>query len=186
MGSFRIFEGHFVKNLFILALTIFVGWKLAESQTFHDFLTASQRSEIIGSFVGGLFFTSLFTTGPAAVALGTIARENALAMVALLGGAGAVIGDLILFRFFQGYLTEELFGLFGRVKNRRILWIFHLRVVRWFLIFVGAAIIALPLPDEIGLALMGLTRLRVKYLIPLSFVLNSSGIALVCLVTRAL
>lgn len=186
MGSFHIFESHLVKNLFILIATIVVGWRLAESQAFHDILTASRESEIIGSFVGGIFFTSLFTTGPAAVTLGTIARENSLLLVSLLGGAGAVIGDYVLFRFMKSYLTDELFALFGRRPRHRLGWLFRLKIFRWFFMIVGALIIALPLPDEIGLALMGFSRIKTGHLIPLSFALNSLGIALVGFVARAL
>ena len=58
--------------------------------------------------------------------------------------------------------------------------------MRWFLMGVGALIIALPLPDEIGLVMMGLSRMKARHLIPISFVLNSLGIALVGLVARAL
>ena len=185
MGSFRIFENHLVKNLFILGATILVGWRLAESEAFHRLLTASRESEIVGSLVGGVFFTSLFTTGPATVTLGLIAREASLPLVALLGGAGAVVGDYVLFRFMKRYLADELFGLFGKRGPRRLGWLFRLRIFRWFLMVLGALIIALPLPDEIGLALMGLSRIKTKQLIPLSFVLNSLGIALVGLIARA-
>ena len=186
MTKRAIFKSHLAKNLFILFATVAVGWFLSGSQAFHDLLTASRESEIVGSFVGGIFFTSLFTTGPAAVALGTIARENSLLLVALLGGAGAVIGDYILFRFMKNYLTDELFALFGRRPRHRLGWLLQLRMFRWVLMVVGALIIALPLPDEIGLAMMGLSRIKTKHLIPLSFVLNSLGIAFIGLIARAL
>lgn len=184
--QFRLFESHLLKNLLILVGTVTAGVLLARSGILERFLFRSVEWEIIGSFIAGMFFTSLFTTGPAAVALGTIAQENSIFIVAIAGGAGAVIGDLILLRFMKKYLTEELFALFGRVRPKRLRWLFHMRIFRWFFTFLGALIIALPLPDEIGLALMGLAHLKVRYLVPLSFALNTAGIFFVGLVARAL
>ena len=43
---------------------------------------------------------------------------------------------------------------------------------------LGAAIIASPLPDEIGLSLMGMSKTRVAVLIPVSFAMNALGICL--------
>lgn len=182
----RIFEGHLFKNLLVLAGTITAGVFLARSGILERVLLRSAEWELAGSFIAGIFFTSLFTAGPATVALGTIARENSIFIVAFAGGAGAVIGDLILLRFMKNYLTEEFFALFGRMRPKRLGWLFRMRMFRWFLTFVGALIIALPLPDEIGLALMGLAHLKAKYLVPLSFVLNTVGIFFVGLVARAL
>ena len=51
---------------------------------------------------------------------------------------------------------------------------------------LGALIIASPLPDELGLAMMGVARIKLRVLIPISLVLNFAGIVLIGLIANAL
>ena len=48
-----------------VGVAIVLGW----SGVFRTFFTATEGSRIFGSFVAGLFFTSVFTTASATVAL---------------------------------------------------------------------------------------------------------------------
>ncbi|OGG78335.1 hypothetical protein A3A36_01445 [Candidatus Kaiserbacteria bacterium RIFCSPLOWO2_01_FULL_52_12b] len=54
--------------------------------------------------------------------------------------------------------------------------IFRPRLFKWLIPFVGALIIASPLPDEAGLAMMGLSKMKTSVFIPISFALNFLGI----------
>jgi len=47
-------------------------------------------------------------------------------------------------------------------------------------------VVASPIPDELGLAMMGLSKMRTSLFVPVSLVMNSAGILLVGLVARAL
>jgi hypothetical protein len=51
---------------------------------------------------------------------------------------------------------------------------------------LGALIIASPLPDEFGLALMGISRMRALVLMPISFVMNALGIYCIIWMVHAL
>src|SRR3989304_3240061 len=53
---------------------------------------------------------------------------------------------------------------------------FRLRFFRWLIAFLGALVIASPLPDELGLMMMGFSKMRTLFFIPISFLLNSLGI----------
>ncbi len=77
---------------------------------------------------------------------------------------------------------EELIKKEGKRLDR----IFHLRFFRFFIPFIGALIIASPFPDEIGLAMMGIVKLEPKFLVPISFILNSIGILILLLVAQGL
>ena len=44
---------------------------------------------------------------------------------------------------------------------------------------IGAIIIASPLPDELGVSLMGMSQMKASRFILLSYILNSIGIFLV-------
>ena len=55
----------------------------------------------------------------------------------------------------------------------------HTKYFSWTLPVLGAVIIASPLPDEMGVGLMGISKLKTSQFILLSFVLNSIGIFII-------
>lgn len=174
------------RNILFLALGILAAFFLAKSGLVETFLAGTKEMAVLGSFFGGLFFTSIFTVAPATVVLGELAQTHSLYAIALIGGLGALIGDLILYRFLKSRLGDEVNLIINNSRNGRLRRIFHLRIVRWVLAFIGALIVASPLPDEIGLALMGISQLRLKALVPISFVFNTLGIFIVGLAARSL
>jgi hypothetical protein len=132
-----------------------------------------------------LFFTSLFTTGPALVVLADVMQVNGILIPALIGGIGAVIGDLIIFEFLKTHVTDELEQLLACPRRgSRLCLILNLRIFRWLMAFIGALVIASPLPDEVGLMLMGIVKLKPRYLIPISYALNVLGITTLGLAVR--
>lgn len=173
------------KDLFWVVISVLIAIFLAQTSLLNDLLSKTDEFKFFGSFVAGLFFTSLFTIAPAAVALAEIAQSNPIWLVALVGGIGAVVGDMILFLFIQDHIEEDLLGLLNGNKRRKLLSLFHLRMFRFVTPILGALVIASPLPDELGLAMMGLSKTRIGIVIPISFVMNFTGIVLLGMVARA-
>ncbi len=142
-----------------------------------DFVVhAFQDYYILSSFIAGIFFTSVFTLAPASVALVHIAQSAPIGGVVVWGGIGAMCGDLILFFFVRDRFTEDLKKIFPRSKMRHILQSFHLGFLKWIAPIVGALIIASPLPDEFGITLLGMSKIKLSLLIPVSIVMNMLGI----------
>ncbi len=133
---------------------------------------------IIASFFAGIFFTSAFTLGPATVALTHIASYTPIPTVALWGGLGALCGDLILFFFIRDRFTNDLMRALKPSFVKHVLHSLHFGFLKWLSPVIGALIIASPLPDELGVALMGLSKTRVAVLVPVSFAMNMLGIYL--------
>jgi len=104
----------------------------------------------------------------------------------LVHAAGAVCGDILLFHLFKNHVAKDVNTLIGLSKNNLLKNILHNRAFRWVGILVGALIISSPLPDELGIALMGLTKMEVKSFIPVSFTFNFFGIYLIGLASRLL
>ena len=175
-----------VRDLALVILSIFVAIILAKTGALQDLITSTQEMRFIGSFIAGIFFVSVFTVAPATVALGEIAQSNSVITVAILGGLGALIGDLIIFRFVKDRVSDHFYYLMRVSKSERLFSIFKLKLFRWIIPFVGALIIASPLPDEIGVAMLGLSKMKNSYFILLSFVLNSAGILIIGLIAKAL
>ncbi|MBI3114573.1 MAG: hypothetical protein HYZ07_01295, partial [Candidatus Harrisonbacteria bacterium] len=157
----------------IIVLSVIAAVLLAKTGALQSILTATREIEFVGSFIAGIFFTSIFTTAPAMVVLGQIAQANSPLPVALFGGLGALLGDLIIFRFVKDRLSEDMLSLLR--ERRRIRAILHRRFFRYLTMFLGTIIIASPLPDELGLALLGFSKVRMSLFVPFSFFANAAG-----------
>lgn len=173
-------------DLSIIAISIFVAGIFTQSDIIDKILTANENLYILKTFIAGLFFTSVFTTAPAVIALAKLGTLYSPFVVAIVGGLGALIGDYIIFNFIKGHISEDISFLLSRAKSRRIRHLFHFRFMRWSLAFIGALIIASPLPDELGLTLMGLSRMSTARFILISFTFNALGILAISFIARSL
>lgn len=138
----------------------------------------SNEIRFLGIFLAGFFWVSLFTAAPATVAIAELATRESLLEIAVIGGLGALVGDLLILSVIGNHVSPNLNRSLRRLMRRPFL--------HWFLPALGALIIASPFPDEIGLGLMGLAKTKQKYLLPLSFFLNALGILVIALAARAL
>ena len=176
-----------LNDLAIVYASVVIAVLFTQSGALGNILLATKGSLVLGSFVAGIFFTSIFTTIPAIVALGEISIHSSLVVTALAGGAGAVVGDLILFRFVRDRLSEHLMELLAHQGGRRRLRaLFHLRYFRFLTFLAGGFIIASPSPDEIGISLLGFSKMKTFYFIILSFCFNAIGIMIVGMTARTL
>lgn len=179
-------ENNLIRDLGIIALSFLVAIILVKTGIFKNILASTQEARFIGSFVAGILFVSVFTAAPATVALVEISQSNSLIITAIIGGLGALVGDLLIFHFVRSRLSED-FSYFIRIsKLKRLASIFKLKIFKWFIPLIGALIVASPLPDEMGLMMLGLSKMRIHVFIPLSFLLNSIGILIICLIAGAL
>lgn len=178
---------HLTRDIIIIFFSIVIAVLLLKSGILSELISSAQEIKFIGSIIAGLFFTSVFTVSIAAAVLGEIAAESqSVVQVALLGGLGAVIGDLVIFNFVKDSLTEDIEFLFDKIKNQGLISVFHHRLLRWLVPLIGALIIASPLPDELGISILGFAKLRTALFIPISFTFNFLGILIVGLIAKNL
>ena len=174
-------------DILIIVLSVFVAVLLVRTQMLSAFLASIDQTEIFGAFIAGMFFTSIFTTAPAIIALGEISLLHGMFMTALFGAMGSVLGDLIIFRFVRDRFSEHVSEiLMHRSIWRRFHFLFKRRLFRWMTFFMSGLILASPLPDELGIAVLGFSKMRIKYFVLFSFVFNFLGIVLIGLVARSL
>ena len=179
------YKNNLIKDISIVALSVLIAIILMKTGVLIDILASSKKLELFGSFIAGMFFTSVFTAAPATVVLAEIAQINSVIWVALFGGIGAMIGDLIIFRFIKNRLSEDILYLLKKSKSERLVPIFRLRIFRWSIAFLGALVIASPLPDELGLMMLGFSKMKTSLFIPISFLFNSLGILVIGLIAKA-
>ncbi len=173
-----------MRDLAIIIFSIVIAVILVRTGVINNLLTSTQELKFIGSFIAGIFFVSVFTAVPATVVFAEIAQSGSIFWTAFFGGIGALVGDLIIFRFIKDNLSDDFLYLIKKSKSERLISIFQLRLFRWLIPFVGALIVASPLPDELGLTMMGLSKMKTSLFIPVSFVLNSLGILVIGLIAK--
>lgn len=169
-----------------VVVSVFLAWFLISSGLLAELLAKTDAGKIAESFAAGFFFTSAFTIAPAAVVLAKLSATVSPFAVAFFGALGAMCGDLAIFLFIRDRLAEDIKGFFRGRAARRFLNSFHLGFWKWLAPLLGALIIASPLPDELGLSLLGLSRTRVAILLPLAFIMNFLGILAVAGITALL
>ena len=175
-----------IDDLFIIGMSIAFAVLLVKTNLLQFTLTSTREFEIIGSFIAGMFFTSLFTTAPAMVTLGELAAMHSPWVVAGIGALGAASIDTIIFLFFKDRLADHMEQFRKkREKKEKIKHLFHVHF-KWLPFIVGGLIIASPLPDELAIGLMGFSKMDLKPFIVASYVFNFIGILIIGLIARAL
>lgn len=175
------------RDLLIVTAAILAAIVLVESGMLDYFLSAVQEQYMLASFITGIFFTSAFTITPAAIVLVHIASEwQHPIIIALASGLGAMLGDAALFLFVRDVFAADLEYFLKARKMGRFIYYLRIGKFRWFAPVVGALIILSPLPDELGLTLLGFTRIPLWAVLGITFVLNSIGIYLLVILTAHL
>jgi uncharacterized membrane protein YdjX (TVP38/TMEM64 family) len=164
------------RNLFLIIVSIYTAIELYRTGAIETWVLSSLPHVVPGSFLAGMGFTSLFTLAPASVVLIEISHVYSPFVVALIGAAGAVLGDLFLFMFVRNSFSEGAMMLLNAPLRQRLRVLRHHPLLHWILPLTGALIIASPLPDELGLALMGFSKMDTRIFVPISYTMNFLGI----------
>jgi len=175
---------HLLQDVVFLVVIISLSVVAVKTGLAEAFVLSLGVSQWLGIILAGVFFTSIFTTAPAIALLSTFAETTSLPLLALLGGLGAVLGDYIIFRLVKDRITKDFEYLLSFSKRKRFTLIFRTRTFKYFAPFLGALIIASPLPDEMGVAMLGASKIKDKYFFLLSFLANGAGILVIGWIAR--
>lgn len=169
-----------LKDIIIIIFSIIVAILFIKTDVITHFLPNSDSSPIIGSLIAGFFFTSVFTTAPAIVALGEIASHSSVWTTAIFGTIGAILGDLVIFHFIKDRFASHINAALRHNKFRlKLKEFFQWKYMYWFTFLVGGLIIASPLPDEVGISMLGFQKIKTSWFILVSFIFNFIGIYLI-------
>ena len=183
-GQYKSGQNTLIQDLFFFTVSVIIAFWLIKSDSLASLLTdSSSQSAYLGAFIAGIFFTSVFTTTPAIVLLSKIAvYSGSPILVATFGAVGALMGDLIIFRFIHERLRSDVFSLVGKRWSDKLRHIFNKRIYHRYAPFVAAVIIASPLPDELGLAIIGMDERKFHSFELFTFVANFAGILIISLI----
>lgn len=174
----------FANTLLLLASLVLLFF-LMGSPVVRELIGAVGKWDYLGAFITGIFFTSTFTLAPAAVVLFSLAHVLSPFPLALSAGAGAMIGDYVIFRFVKDHLVREWIPVYCRIAGTPLGRVFSSPLFAWFAPVIGAFIIASPLPDELGVGMLGIARVKTWKMLLISFVFNVIGVFGIVLLARA-
>ena len=178
LNHFKWKRWHY-KNTTLLIFSLILFFLLAETPQVDSFIKQIGSLGYIGAFITGIFFVSTFTVAPAAVVLYHLADTLHPLEIAILAGLGAMVGDYIIFRFMKDRVFSELRPLFLKHGRPYIRILFRSPYFAWIVPIFGAFIIASPFPDEVGVGILSLSKIKRWQFFLLSLILNAIGIFLV-------
>lgn len=167
-------------------ISILIAIILAQNQDFKNWLLNLGSWEYIGALFAGMLFVSSFT---AAISITVIAimTENINPMaLGLIGGVGAVAGDYLVFKLVRSNIQNELAMLFGKRATSHVKALLYSKYIAWTLPIIGVFIIASPLPDELGVSLLGVSKMSDAKFILISYLSNAVGILMIGSVAKVL
>lgn len=173
-------------DMAVVAASIVFAIYIVKSGVVHAALSAAGEGILLASFVAGLGFTSFFTTAPAIAVLAELSQEGNIFLIAAMGALGAVLLDFVMFSFVRDRVAQDASALVRGKRWKGLRHLFKSRLMRRVLPVLGALVIASPFPDEIGLALMGVSKLSTPRFLLISYAMNFLGILLIGLTTQAL
>ena len=174
------------KHLTFFAISIIFSIFLSRYEAFNTFLLNLGNWGYIGAFFAGVLFVSTFTATTGAVILLILAEKLSPIEMAILAGLGGVVGDFAIFRFVKDGLLSEIIPIYNRLGGGHLTRVLRTKYFRWTLRIIGAIIIASPFPDELGVSLMGITKIKTYQFLLLAFVLDTVGVFLFIVFVRAI
>lgn len=168
------------RNLTFLFVSIVLAYFVFRNETIHSYLLHLGSLGYVGAFFAGILFVSTFTVATGAIILLVLAETLSPIEIGFIAGLGAVVGDFVIFRFVKDDLAREIKLIYNKIDgNHHLKKVLHTKYFGWTFPVIGAIVIASPLPDELGVSLMGISKMKTYQFLLLSFVLNAIGIFLV-------
>src|SRR3989344_2851920 len=161
----------------LLFITFIIAYFMFYSRNYEPFNNFIIDLGYSGTFVAGIMFAYGFTAAPATAVFLILAQHQNIYLASLIGGLGALISDLFIFSFIRQSFADEIRKL-GREK---IVKYFNGRlpgaIKKYTLPVVAGFVIASPLPDEIGVAMLAASKvISTKIFSVISYALNTIGI----------
>lgn len=176
-----------VRGIFLFAASVVLSIWLIKSPLFHQFLESGREISFLGMFISGVFFTSGLTSLPASISLFLLGQDHTNPfLISIIAACGSVVGDFILLKIMKSEIQNTKEAFLSRSQNKNMNKLFRNPLLRPIFIILALIIIASPLPDEIGIGLLGLASFKPNYFAIWSLGLNFLGILTIVLAGKAL
>jgi hypothetical protein len=175
---------HLVRDIFIVTASIIVAILFVKVGLIDSFIEVTSGSKAFSSFLAGAFFTSIFTVAPAGVALIAISSSFSPVFVAFFGAFGGTLIDMLIISFVRADISKDFDGLTRLTFRHHLIKAFHFGFLKWVAFIIGIFLVATPLPDEPGLIMIGLSKVRPHFLPLVFFLAHFLGILALVSIAR--
>ncbi len=172
-----------IADSLIFLVSISFAILLLQSGTLDSFIEKVSPVKFLAEFIAGLFFTSFLTIPFSLTLLYGLAGSADPLQIALVAGLGASIADMLIIRVFRNSFFNDFETLERILKLKRVFHFFHHSHFNHLAPFLGILIIPSPFPDEVGLMMLGASKLKTLQLFLLTFIINTIGIYLISIGT---
>lgn len=164
-------------SAFIIA--VILAYVIFSNPSIAGFISGLNSFGYIGAFIAGMFYTFGFTSPFSAGFFIDLNPQN-IFLAGILGGLGALLGDLAIFEFVKKYFSDE-FRKLGKekvvVSIGKIFDLLDKKLRTYVLYLIAVILIASPLPDEAGITILaGLTKIKEYEIAIISIIFNTIGI----------
>jgi len=181
----RLFKYPYPKLTLLIIFSIF-SYLIFSDSNVESFVSHLGELKYLGIFIAGLLFSFGFTT-PFAIGFFVIANPDNLILAAGIGGFGAFLSDLFIFKVIKMSFMDEFRRLEKTKPLKEIIYLadkdLSVRFRHYLLYVVAGMVIASPLPDELGVSMLaGLSHIKPFSFALISFTMNSLGILVMLLI----
>jgi hypothetical protein len=172
---------HYPKITFLILL-IFLSYYIFRNPVIYDFFSGLNELSYLGVFLAGILFAFGFTT-PFAVGFFIVLKPENLFLAGVIGGLGAMISNIFIFRFIRFTFLDEFYRLEHTKPIKKFIKLIennfgHKACLYLMYIFSGVVIVS-PLPDEIGVMMLaGIKSIPMGIFSIATFILSTTGISL--------
>lgn len=172
----KFLKNYKYKGLTLVVINIMLTLILSKVDFLNKFFFNTMYIPFAGSFIAGVLYVSTTTAALGILILADLSKKLPPIEIAILAGLGCAVADFGIFRFFRDDLLKEITPIYNKLGGRNITRLMYHRSFRWSLPIIGAIIIASPLPDEVGISLMGIGKIKSYQFFILSLALNITGL----------
>lgn len=170
------------KNILLLLLGILIAFLFSGS--LRQLLLNLGQFGYVGAFVAGVLFVSTFTIATGALMILTLAGTLVPMEIITLAALGAVTGDFLIFKFIRNEVDSEITPIYNNLTGSHLKKILHTKYFGWTLPVVGTLIILSPLPDELGISLMGISQVKTLKFLLISLASHTVGMSFLIFASR--
>jgi hypothetical protein len=167
------------KHTSVFILGLIVAFLFSRFENFHGYILAFGEMGYLGVFLLGILYDFTFSAATSVVLLLVFAEKLVLWKILLIATLGSVVGDIFLFKYLKSNLVSEIkhlvnrFGLIDKIHHT------GKKSIKFAFTVLGIIIIMTPLPDELGIGLLGMSDISLPQFTVISFILNLVGLYII-------
>jgi hypothetical protein len=166
------------KNLLLFIIGLLLAWFFSQNKWFHDFFIGLGDYGYFSAVLAGALFVSTFTMATGILILTTLATTLSPIEIILLAGLGAVLADILIFKWVRNGVDKEVEPIYRQLTGGHFKKLFHTKYFGWTLPVLGTLMIISPLPDELGVSLLSISKITTEKFIVISWISHTLGMFL--------